>query len=140
MNGGLISLTQEKERDRKRDEPLFLVVCTSGLNSPATARSALMFATIAATANTRTILYCVQDGVDIVIKGAVDKEPNVKPGMPTLKQRLQEAIEAGIEFQVCSQTFANKGLKEEDLIPEAKITGAATLVTLSLKAEGFLTF
>ncbi len=124
----------------KETQPLFLVVCTSGLNAPATARSALMFASIAATANCRTILYCVQDGIDIMIKGAVEKEPNKKPGVPTLKQRLQEAIEAGVEFQVCSQTFSNRRLQPDELIPEAIITGAATLIDLALDANGILAF
>ncbi len=139
MQNELISLPHDRKQEKKV-EPLFLVVCTSGLNAPATARSALMFATIAATANSRTILYCVQDGVDLMVKGAVDREPDTKPGKPTLKQRLQEAVESGIEFQVCSQSFANKGLKEDDLISQAKITGAATLIDLALDSDGFLAF
>ncbi len=135
-----LKLQLKDKRGSKETTPLFLVVCTSGLNAPATARSALMFASIAATANCRTILYCVQDGIDIMIKGAVEKEPNIKPGRPTLKQRLQEAIEAGVEFQVCSQTFSNRRLGPDELIPEATITGAATLIDLALDADGILAF
>ncbi|GAB4387614.1 MAG: hypothetical protein Kow0025_02200 [Thermodesulfovibrionales bacterium] len=128
-----------KDMERKENKP-FVVLCTSGLGAPANARSALMFSAIAATMGCRTVLYLVQDGVDLMAKGAVEREPGVKPGMPTLKQRLQEAIDAGVEFQVCSQTCANKGLGQDDLIPQATITGAATLVDLTLDSSGFLAF
>ncbi len=123
-----------------QEKKLFIVLCTSGPNNAANARSALMFSTISAAMECKTILFMVQEGVELMVKSSVEKETSLKPGAPTLKQRLEEAICAGVEFQVCSQTLANKGLTEKDLIPEAKISGAATLVDLSLQASGFLAF
>jgi predicted peroxiredoxin len=128
-----------KDVVKKENKP-FIVLCTSGLGNPANARSALMFSAIAATMGCRTVLYMVQDGVGLMVRGAVERETGVKPGKPTLKQRLEEAIEAGVEFQVCSQSCANKGICQDDLIPQARITGAATLVDLSLDSSGFLAF
>lgn len=100
-----------------------------------------MFATVAKGAyDLRTVIYCVQDGADILVKGGVDKEPPLKPGAPTLRQRLQEALEAGVELQVCEVTANNKGIRAEDLIEGATITGAATLIDLSISAVGSLHF
>ncbi|MFQ6014305.1 MAG: DsrE family protein [Anaerolineae bacterium] len=117
----------------------FLILLTVGLNAPAVARSAFMFASLAAAFYLDTVVYCVQEGADIMVKGAVDKE-EVRPGIPTLKQRLAEAIEAGVKFQVCEITAANKGIEEEDLIPQAKLVGGAVLIDLALDCDGMLCF
>ncbi|MDA8064931.1 MAG: DsrE family protein [Thermaerobacter sp.] len=130
----------DKEQEPK-DEGLYLVLLSSGLDNPALARSALMFATVARAAyDLRTVVYCVQNGADVLVKGGAEKEPPLKPGLPTMKQRLAEALEAGVELQVCEVTAINKGIREEDLIPGARITGAATLIDLSMDAVGSLSF
>lgn len=121
-------------------EDLFIVVSTAGFDSPDRVKSALMFATLAASAEYKTILFCIQGMVDIMVKGAVEKNETPKPGLPTIAQRLEEAIEMGVEIQCCSQTLANKKLKDEDLIPEVKIAGAMNLITLITGAKGALTF
>lgn len=121
-------------------EDLFIVVSTAGFDSPDRVKSALMFATLAATAEYKTILFCIQSMVDIMVKGAIGKNEVPKPGLPTIAQRLEEAIEMGVEIQCCSQTLANKKLKEEDFIPGVKIAGAMNLITLVTGAKGTLTF
>ncbi len=121
-------------------EDLFLILCTSGFERVANARSALMFATLAAAANYKTILFCVQNAVDIMVKGAIEKNETPVPGAPTLAQRLRGAMEMGVEIQCCSQTMENKGLREKDLIPGIKVAGAMNLITLATKAKGTLSF
>lgn len=122
------------------DKKRFLILLISGLSTPAPARSALMFATLAAAAfDLETVVYCVQEGAEIMVKGAVDRE-KVTPGVPTLKQRLAEAIEAGVRLEVCEQTAANKGITQQDLIPEAKIVGGAVLIEHALNCAGMLCF
>lgn len=124
------------QEEKKR----FLVLLTCGLSTPAPARSALMFATLAAAAfDLEAVVYCVQEGVEIMVKGMVDKE-KVTPGVPTLKQRLAEAIEAGVRLEVCEETAANKDITQEDLIPEAKIVGGAVLIDHALNCAGMLCF
>jgi predicted peroxiredoxin len=122
------------------EEDLFIVLCTSGFERIANAKSALMFASLAASANYKTILFCVQNAVDIMVKGAIEKNEVPQPGAPTLSQRLSEAVEMGVEIQCCTQTMANKKLTEANLIPEVNTAGAMNLIVLSSKAKGTLCF
>src|SRR5512143_1269821 len=97
-------------------EDVFIVLCASGFENAARARSALMFASLAAAAHYRTILYCIQNAVDIMVKGAIERSEAPQPGVPSLAQRLEEALETGVEIQCCTQTMANKHISEEDLL------------------------
>lgn len=119
---------------------LFIVLCASGFENIARARSALMFASLAASADYRTILYCIQNAVDLMVKGAIEKGETPQPGVPTLAQRLGEALEMGVEIQCCTQTMANKKITENDLVAGAKATGAMSLIILTSQAEGSLCF
>lgn len=121
-------------------EDIFIILCASGFENSARMRSALMFATLAASANFRTILYCIQNAVDVMVRGAIERNEVPQPGVPTLRQRLQEAMEMGVGIQCCTQTMANKGIEEEDLIEGVKAAGAMSLIDLSTRARGTLCF
>lgn len=118
----------------------YIVLCASGFESIARARSALMFATLAASANYRTILYCIQNAVDIMVKGSIEEHEKPQPGVPTLAHRLQEAIEMGVEIQCCTQTMANKNVTVDDLLPGVKPAGAMNLIALTTMAKGTISF
>ncbi|MFQ6137273.1 MAG: DsrE family protein [Candidatus Hydrothermarchaeales archaeon] len=122
--------------DEKKKMLFFL---THGMNAPQLARAALMFASISAAMDVETVLYCIMEGAEILVKGRVDEEI-VKPGKPTLRQRMNEAIEQGVKFQVCDRTLKAKDIDEEDLIEEAEVVGAATLIDLALDCDGVLCF
>ncbi len=128
------------ERIEKESKDIFVVLCASGFENIARARSALMFATLAATANYRAILYCIQNAVDIMVKGAIEKNENPKQGVPSLALRLEEAMEAGVEIQCCTQTMANKKIMEEDLIPGVNPAGAMNLIVLTTQSKGVISF
>ncbi len=121
-------------------EDIFIVLCASGFENVARARSALMFATLSASANYSTILYCIQNAVDIMVKGAIEKNETPQPGVPTLTQRLSEAMEMGVRIQCCSQTMANKKLAEGDLLLGVEVAGAMSLIDLTTRAKGTLCF
>ena len=121
-------------------EDTFTILCTTGFENIPSVRSALMFAALAASANYRTILFCLQGAVDVMVKGAIESRENPQPGTPTLTQRLAEAMEIGVEIQCCSQTMANKKLTEEDLIPGVKAAGAMNLISLATRAKGTICF
>ncbi len=127
-------------RIEKESKDIFVVLCASGFENIARARSALMFATLAATANYRAILYCIQNAVDIMVKGAIEKNENPKQGVPSLALRLEEAMEAGVEIQCCTQTMANKKIMEEDLIPGVNPAGAMNLIVLTTQSKGVISF
>ena len=144
-HGGHFSFSVRKQAlsaapvEEKKEENLFLVVLRSGLNAPGQVRAALMYASIAAAMNQNVVVYCVQEGADVMVKGAPEKE-QTKPGMPTIAQRLAEAIEIGVRLEVCEQTADTRGIKAEDLIPEAKLIGGASLIDYAIRARGQLTF
>ncbi len=121
------------------EKSLFLVVLRSGLNAPGHVRAALMYASIAAAMDQDTVVYCVQEGADVMVKGAPAKE-QTKPGVPTIAQRLAEAIEIGVRLEVCEQTADTRNIRAEDLIPEAKLIGGASLIDYSIRCKGQLTF
>ena len=118
-------------------EEKLVIVLSKGLNYPDIARTTLMVAALSANMGIKTTLFCFQDGVEIMVKGALDNEVE-EPGVPTVRQRLKEAIDAGVEILVCSQTLVVRNIKEEDLIEEAKVAGAATLVYLALDARNVI--
>jgi predicted peroxiredoxin len=131
------NLEESKGEDSKIQ---FVVLCASGFEKIANARSALMFASLAAAADLKTILFCVQNAVDIMVKGAIEKNEKPVPGVPSLAQRLEEALEMGVEIQCCTQTMANKKITEDDLLPQIKAAGAMNLIDLATQAHGTLSF
>ncbi len=131
---------EAKHSEKKGAEDVFIVLSASGFDNMARARSALMFATLAASANYQTVLYCIQNAVDVLVRGAIEKNEVPQPGVPTLTQRFTEAMEMGVEIQCCSQSMANKKIRPEDLLPGVKVAGAMNLITLASKAKGTLSF
>ncbi len=130
---------QSSEAMRPDQDNLFVVVCASGFDSIPRMRSALMFAGLAAAADMRTILYCIQDAVDVMVKGNIERyEP--KGTGPSIAGRLQEALEQGVEIQCCTQTMANKGIRREDLVQGVTPAGAMSLISITVKAKGSLSF
>ncbi len=123
----------------KDEKPLFLVVLRSGLNAPGQVRAALMYASLASAMAQDVVVYCVQEGADVMVKGAPEKE-QTRPGVPTIAQRLAEAIDIGVRLEVCEQTADTRGIRAEDLIPEAKLVGGASLIDYAIRTRGQLTF
>jgi predicted peroxiredoxin len=103
-------------------------------------RSALMFASLAAVSGHRTVLYCIQGAVDVMVRGALERQEGPEARLPTISQRLREALEAGVEVLCCSQTVANKDLKQGDFIEGVEISGAMNLIHLGDRAMGMLSF
>lgn len=132
------SATDNSDSTAKQDP--YIVLCASGFENPDRVRSALMFSSLAASAELRTILYCIQNAVDVMIRGALEGHETQRPGLPTIAQRLQEALEMGVEIQCCTQTMANKQISSEDLIDGAEPAGAMNLIDLTTRATGTLSF
>ncbi len=123
----------------RRDENLFLVVLRTGVNQPGQVRAAFMYASLAAAMGQDTVVYCVQEGADAA-KNDVPQKDTSPQGGPTISQRIAEAVEMGVRVEVCEQTASVRGIKAEDLIPEAKLIGGASLIDYAIRARGTLTF
>lgn len=117
----------------------FAVQLSTGARDVGKVKSALMFATLAQYSGCDTVVYCVQDGADALVKGAVTEE-GLAPGVPTFEQRLREAREAGVRFQLCEQVAMNRNLTEKDLIEGVEIAGGIHLIVYALEYDGVLFF
>ena len=118
----------------------FCVQLSTGVRDVGKVRSALMFATLARLSDCDTVLYCVQDGADAVVKGRIREEGTLPPGVPTYEQRLAEARAAGVRFQLCGEAARARNLKQEDLVEGTEITGGIHLITYALEYDGMLFF
>ncbi len=118
----------------------FCVQLAAGAADPGRVKSALMFATLARHSGCETVLYCVQDGADALVKGKIRERGKLSPGAATFEQRLEEAQAAGVRFQLCGQVAQNRGLKQEDLIPGTEILGGIHLISYALEYDGMLFF
>ena len=98
-----------------------------------------MYASLAVAMGQETVDYCVQEGADVARKDTPEKD-NSPPGASTIAQRLAEALDAGVRLEVCEQTASVRKIKPEDLIPEARLIGGASLIDYAIRARGSLTF
>jgi predicted peroxiredoxin len=126
------------EPDRK-ERKKFAVQLSTGGRDVGKVKSALMFAALAQYSGCDTVVYCVQDGADAVVKGLI-KEEGLPPGAPTFEQRLSEAREAGVKFQLCDQAARNRGLTKADLIDGTEIASGIHLIVYALEYDGMLFF
>ena len=124
----------------KKPRKKFAVQLSSGVNDVGKVKSALMFATIAQCSGCDTVVYCVQDGADAVVKGKIREEGLLPPGVPTFEQRLADAIQVGVKFQLCEQVAKNRGLTKDDLIEGTQIAGGIHLIIYALEYDGMLYF
>lgn len=128
------------EHKKSPQDNVYIVLCASGFDSPQRMRSALMFASLAASAEMYTVLYCVQKAVDVMVAGAVEEKERPEPGSPSMRDRLEEAMALGVHIQCCTQTMKNKGIRPEDLLEGVEPAGAMSLIELTSKATGSICF
>jgi len=124
----------------KRGRKKFAVQLSTGVRDVGKVKSALLFATLAQHSGCDTVVYCVQDGADAVVKGAIREEGTLPSGVPTFEQRLAEAIEAGVKFQLCDNVAKNRKLTKADLLEGTEITGGIHLIMYALEYDGMLYF
>ncbi|HET7318982.1 MAG TPA: DsrE family protein [Nitrospirota bacterium] len=124
----------------KKQRKKIAVQLSSGINDVGKVKSAIMFATIAQCSGCDAVVYCVQDGADAVIKGKIKEEGLLPPGVPTFEQRLADALQVGVKFQLCEQVAKNRGLTNGDLIDGTQIAGGIHLITYALEYDGMLYF
>lgn len=130
----------DAQAGKDTEKKTFVVLCASGFESADRVRSALMFAALAASADFSVVLYCIQGCVDVMVKGAVEKYGRPVPRVPSIAQRLAEAMQLGVRILCCSQSLANRGLGPGDLIEGVEIAGAMTLIDIVDGAAGTLSF
>jgi len=128
------------ESRTSKTENIYIVLCASGFDAPQRMRSAMMFASLAASAEMHTILYCVQNAVEVMVKGSIEQNEKPDPGAPGMRERLEEAQALGVHIQCCTQTMKNKGIGTADLLEGVEPAGAMVLIDLTSKASGSICF
>jgi hypothetical protein len=115
-----------------------LYVQTSGVDAPKRLYSPFVLGMTAKAMDIDATIYFLGSGVTVVKKGEAEK---VKEGnFPTLKEIMDQAAAAGVEFLVCEQSTQLLNLDRGDFIEGAKVVGAATLNDLVLDANGTMWF
>jgi len=115
-----------------------LYVLTSGLDTPERLYAPFVLATTAKSMGIDATVYFVVKGVEVVKKGEAEK---IKMGnFPTLKEVIDQAIEAGVELMACDQSTQVLGIERGGYVDACGVVGAATLNDLALEADAILTF
>jgi predicted peroxiredoxin len=118
----------------------FAVQLSTGLGDVGKVKSAIMFATIAQCSGCDAVVFCVQDGADALIKGKIKEKGVIPSGAPTFEDRIEDALKAGVKFQLCEQVAVNRDLTTEDLIAGTEIVDGSHLITYALECDGMLYF
>ena len=115
-----------------------LYVQTSGVDTPKRLYAPFVLGMTAKAMDIDATIYFLGLGITVVKKGMAD---TVKEGeFPTLKEIMDQAINAGVELLICEQSTQLLRMERGDFIPEAKVVGAATLNDLVLDADGTMWF
>ncbi|MFX1341466.1 MAG: DsrE/DsrF/DrsH-like family protein [Promethearchaeota archaeon] len=115
-----------------------LYVLTSGLDTPERLYAPFVLASTAKAMGIDATIYFVVKGVEVVKKGEAEK---IKMGnFPTLKEVIDQAIEAGVELMACDQSTQVLGIERGGYIDTCGVVGAATLNDIALEADAILTF
>jgi len=115
-----------------------LYVQTSGFDNPERLYAPFILGATAAAIGIEATIYFLIKGVTVVKEDAAEK---IRLGnFPTLKEVIDQAIEADVKFMVCEQSCMLLGLQRGEFTKAAMIVGAATLNDLLLEADAVLSF
>lgn len=117
-----------------------LIVATCGPELPARWPAPFLFAQAAAAMGAGVSVFFVLQGVQLLKRGLAETVV-AKEGGRSLRQFIDEALHAGVTFQVCGAALELNGMTPDDLIDEAdNLVGPSYLVTAGLDADLVLSF
>jgi predicted peroxiredoxin len=106
--------------------------CSHGRDDPERAIVPFIAATVAAASGQDALVVLTIEGAWLCKRGYA--ETVAADGFPGLAELLASFVEAGGEIWGCSACTTPRGITEADLVPGARIVGAATIV--AAVAEG----
>lgn len=113
------------------EEKYILYVQTT--DDPERQYSPLVLAQTARAMDIKATIYYLGMGLKILKPGVAE---NIQVGeFPTVKEMIDKSLDMGVEILVCEASKRMLGWEKVDLIPGAKIVGAATLNDLVLEAD-----
>lgn len=117
-----------------------LVVATFGSDNPERCPGAFVFAAEAAKAGAEAeICFVLQ--APLILKQGVAESLRPKEGARTIREFIDDALGAGVNFYVCDTALDICSMTPEDLIEEAEdLVGPSFLVKQGLKSDLVLSF
>ena len=107
-------------------------------DNPERQYSPLVLAQTAKAMDIEAKVYYLGMGLKILRPGEAEK---IKLGdFPSVKEMIDKTLGMGVEFLVCEASKRMLGWEKVELIPGAKIVGAATLNDLVLEADATMWF
>jgi len=116
-----------------------LIIMTSGPGTPRRCATPFFFATLATAMDYEVTMFFTIDGTLLLKKGLADTI-FPKSGGKSVGEFLREALESGVKMTACTASLELHELKVEDLIPEAKPVGGATMWQMAEESKIVLTF
>ncbi len=116
-----------------------LIVMTSGPDTPHRCATPFFFATLAAAMDYDVTMFFTIDGTLLLKQGVADCVFPKAGGKP-VGDFLRDALEAGVKFIACTASMELNDIKEEELIPDIKMVGGATMWQLAEDSKTVLTF
>jgi len=108
----------------------------------------LIMGTTAASMGMEVHVFYTFFGLKLLKKGNKPKLPGImrpftfmmagkmkKLNIPSIDEMMKQAVDLGVHFYACSTSMSMMGVKESDLIKEAKILGAAAFLGIAADAK-----
>ncbi len=121
------------------DEDKVMIVMTSGPDTPKRCATPFFFASIAAAMDMDVTMFFTIEGT-LLLKKGVAETVYPKPGGKSVKEFLDDALEAGVKFTACTASTELNDIKLEDMIPGIKMVGGAYMWQLAEECKTVLTF
>ncbi len=122
------------------DDSTALILQTHGIDQPNRTYAPLFYAMTAEAMELDTTMWFTMDGTSQMAKGAAEEVQIDTSSDVTLRTMIDRARDAGVELTVCHQSMDLFDLGEDDIIEEAEIVGAASIIDLALDADMVMYF
>jgi predicted peroxiredoxin len=100
--------------------------CKHGVDDPERAIVPFIAANVAAASGQEAVVLLTIEGAWLCRRGYA--QDVAKDGFPSLTQLMADFVDAGGEIWGCSACTNPRGITEDQLVPGARIVGAATIV------------
>ena len=117
----------------------FVIVMTSGPNTPERCATPFYLATMAAE-DFDTIVYCTGMGALLLKKGVAENTYPMGEGGQSVAEFMKMALNAGVKFGACMPSMEMHGMTKDDLIPEAELVSAAAGFEVIAEADKLISF
>ena len=122
------------------DSQKVLIVLTSGPAMPERCAAPFFFASGAAALGNDVSMFFTMQATQLLKRGVAEKVFAKQGGRP-ISQFMQNALEAGVKFFICSASLELNDISPNDLIDEAEnLVGSVFLTERGLESDLVLSF